>query len=277
MSLIAVTCATLMAALTPGANLSLQGDCGPIEIKQSNVSIEASNASVRGLRLIGNNIRWKGGRISAPKGEDGFATDGYGIYVTGTGNSVFSATITNAKKGMVVADAKRVTVGYNNFDALREDGIIASNTDGLAIYYNRFTRSHPRPTTCTVNGVVTTALAQRDCKGVWKDGDHADAIQMRDAVVNTTISYNFIVTQGQGIGQMDTTGDRPLRRVNINNNVIMTSQYHQITLAVCKECLISNNMVLHWPGDTRKAIIRPGEAKRCGNIVEDEKVQDLPC
>lgn len=275
---IAATCASLAAVLASahgGETVALRGTCPTITIARAfvrPVTIDASKARISGLVLSGANIRWSGGTLSAPGGMDGKGPAGYAVLIRGGRNiHVERAVVTLAKKGMVIDQARSVTVDRVEFTGLREDGIIASQTTGLTVTNSSFADSLPRPTRCTSPaGVVSTAVPRRDCAGVWIDGNHADAVQMRDGVVDARIANNTVRGPTQGITQMDTTGDAPLKRVIIENNRIETSAYHQITLTECTDCAIRRNTVRSERGWDKRAVIRPGQALRCGNDTVDE-------
>ena len=282
--LIAATCSTFAAMIayaSGGDTISLTGNCGTIEISRqfpSTVYIDATKATVQGLRITGSRVHWWGGRISAPGGMDAIGLPGYAVKISGQGIRVKSAIITNAKKGMVIDQASSVLVDRNQFWRLREDGIIASRTSKLTVSLNKFSESKPLPTRCVLSsGAVVLGLASRDCGGTWTDGNHADAVQMRDGMTDVTIADNTVSGETQGMAQMDTSGDLPLRNIVIRNNTIVTDGYHRITLTTCYGCAITNNVVKKALGSTKKAVILPGSASRCGNFAEDEKVSDGPC
>ena len=282
--LIAATCSTFLAMTayaSGGDTITLTGNCGTIEISRqfpATVYIDATKASVRGLRISGSRVQWSGGRISAPGGMDGAGPAGYAVKITGQEIQVKSATITNARKGMVIDRADSVTVDRNRFWRLREDGIIARRTSRLTVSYNIFSQSLPRPTRCLLSdGKVVLGVASRNCRGRWTDGSHADAVQMRDGMTDVTVAGNRVSGETQGVTQMDTAGDLPLRKVIIRENTIVTDGYHRITLTNCVGCAIRRNEVRKALGSTKKAIILPGAASRCGNFAEDEKRADGPC
>lgn len=281
---IAATCSTFLAMIayaSGGETITLTGNCGTIEIARqfpSTVYIDATKATVRGLRISGSRIHWRGGRIAAPGGMDAIGLPGYAVKITGQAIRVKSATITSARKGMVIDQASSVLVDRNRFWRLREDGIIASRTSKLTVSHNRFSESKPLPTRCVLSdGQVVLGLASRDCRGTWTDGNHADAVQMRNGMTDVTIADNTVFGKTQGLAQMDTLGDLPLRNVIIRNNTIVTDGYHRITLTNCTGCAIRHNVARKARGSTKKAVILPGLATRCGNIAEDEKVADGPC
>lgn len=282
--LIAATCSTFAAMLayaSGGDTITLTGDCGTIEIARdfpATVYVDARNATVQGLRISGSRVHWWGGRISAPGGMDAIGLPGYAVKITGKAIRIKSAVITNAKKGMVIDGASSILVDRNRFWRLREDGIIASRSSRLTVSYNDFSESKPRPTQCTAaDGTITYNVASRDCDGVWVDGNHADAVQMRNGMIKVRLNNNTVSGPTQGLTQMDTTGDAPLQNVVIRDNTVITDAYHRITLGNCIDCHIQNNTVRRAEGSTKKAIILPGAATRCGNFAEDEKTSDGPC
>lgn len=277
MTILAATCLTLQAMLAlaqPGETVKLEGDCGEITIANRFprvVTIDASKASVKGLRLTGENITWLGGVLVAPDGMDGFAARGYAVTIGGTNIRLAFALITDAKKGMVIDQARNVTVEQNKFWRFREDGIIASRWVNGSIEGNVFSEVQPRPTRCDVAGTVTEGLPQRDCRGTWTDGSHADGVQLRNGVVNVRIRLNSVAGDFQGgIGQYGTTGDLPIERVLIEANAMRVTGYNSVTLEDCLGCRIERNAIARGtPG--RRVPIRPATATHCGNEVEGEK------
>jgi len=284
---IAATPATLSAAIAaaaPGDTISLApGSYGPVTIKRSwsrQVTINAGRATVRGLVITGAGVRWRSGTLAAAGGKDGFAGAGYAVRITGARVRLDGVLITDAKKGVVLDGATDVTIADSRFLRLGEDGVIVSRTSGLTIVRNRFAETIGKPTSCAIAMDVVLGLSSRDCLakgGLWKDGYHPDAIQMRNAVVRFLIEGNIIEGATQGVTQMDTTGDAPLGPGLIWRNRLATSSYHPITIGVSFDVVIRDNSVRRAPGSTVKAIIIPGQARRCGNDVPDEKVQDGAC
>ena len=277
------TCATIaaiLAAAEGGETITLRGDCPTIVVAKTYerlVTVDASEATVRGLIISGGNIRWRSGRIVAPRGAFGNARDGYGVTITGRDVLIDSVLITDAKKGAVIDGASNVNFVGNRFLRLGEDGIIASRTAGLRVTYNRFEQNLRRPTSCNVAGRISHDVSQRDCRGTWTDGTHNDAIQLRNGVTDVLLENNIVRGNTQGLTQMDTAGDAPLERVVIRRNSVITSNYHQITLGNCIECRIENNEVRREPGSSRRAVIRAGQAVRCGNTAPDDSIVDRPC
>lgn len=278
------TCTTLLAALAqaaPGATVELTGTCGPIELRAAYpraVTIDASRATVRGLRISGRNITWKGGTLAAADGQRSDGPRGYALHISGTGVTITGVTFTDARLGVLVHKAAQVRLEDNVFNGMRADGVQLVASSGIVIARNRFENSRPNPPFCrTPSGVTLPNVRQRDCNGEWQDGDHSDAVQMRDGVTHVLIENNVITGNTQGIAQMDTTGDKPLADIRILSNEIATDNFHHITLTDCSGCRIERNIVKRAAGSQRKAVIRAGAATRCGNKVEDEPFPDRAC
>ena len=266
------TCLTLAAlvASNPAEPVRIKDNCGELTLRADrSVTVEADGSTVTGLRLKGN-VRWKGGTITAPGGLDGHALAGYAVKIQGSGNSLTNARITGANRGIVVDQAANTTIASNVFYGLRADGIIASRSQKLGIHGNKLMDFVPRPSRCVTATATTYREAKRDCGGAWTDGSHPDGIQLRNAVIDATITNNTLLGDMQGIAQMDTKGDSPLERVVVRNNTIRVSHYHTITLTECRDCRVENNDVTRGRPD-RKAVIRAGLATRCGNRTADEK------
>ena len=242
------------------------------------VTIEATDTIVRGLRIAGGGVLWRGGTVSAPAGRNGFAAAGYAALVTGQNVTFSGTTFTNAKKAMVLDRAKGVTVMDSSFLRNGEDGIIASRTARLTVLRSRFALTMAKASSCTTVDGIVYRIARRDClarAGVWADGYHPDAVQMRNGVTDVLLSGNVVEGMTQGLTQMGTTGDAPLARVRIEGNTVAADGHH-ITLANCSGCIIRNNVVRRWRRNTYKAVIRPGAARRCENQAQDEP-DDGPC
>lgn len=270
---LAVDCLSLQEALEVaqgGDTIRLEGDCPGITIRQEyprRVTIDAENASVAGLQILGSNITWRGGTLTASGGEYGIAREGYAVYVEGRDISIAYVFLTGARNGIVVAKSRNVDIYHNLFARLRNDGINASETTNLTVRFNTF--ADPRSTPNTCDGVPTD-LAMRHCAGVWKGGDHAGALQLRNAVVNARISYNFVIgAWGGGLSQNDLKGvDAPIRNVVIEGNRVFAATYSPIQLqANCIGCRIERNVVRNGRPDW-KATIKYGAAIHCGNEVE---------
>lgn len=281
---VAATCSTILAMLayaSGGETIQLFGNCGPIVVNKHYdrpVIIDASKAMVHGLQITGKNVDWRGGTLVAQGGMQGRGRKGYALFISGANVSISGATLTKARMGAVVTKANTVRFSNNRFWRLRTDGINASTTTGLTISNNRFEGSLPNPSLCYLrNGQVQRSVRFKDCKGAWADGDHPDAVQLRDGVANAVLEHNIVTGNTQGLTQMDTRGDAPLSNVRIRANLVQTSNYHQITLYDCRGCRIDSNTVLRARGSPIKAVIRKGSALRCGNRVQDEPKEDRVC
>jgi hypothetical protein len=276
-----------LAAAQPGDTIVLSGESPAITINRAwaapGVTIEATGATVRGLTFTNTaaGVIWRGGTIEAPGGRQATGLAGYAVLIRGARDiAIEGATITNADRGMVPDGADGVTVRYVTFTGLRQDGIIASKTRRLTVTHSTFADFTPRPTTCTAAGVVTYGLPSRDCAaqgGIWKDGDHSDAIQFRNGVVDALFGWN-VIDSYQGIGQMDTTGDAASERVAMIGNRAGVSGFHSITLGRCIGCSIIGNAV--WSTDpTRKTVLRFNAAtvRACGNTSRNGGAGLGPC
>lgn len=282
------TCATLAALVLNAparATISLSNaTCTGIVLKRMApgvVTIKAGGSTMRGLTIAGSNIRWRSGTIVSPKGVDGKAAEVYGLWVRGNAaRPARNVRVENvrfgfSRKAAVIDGASDVTIADSRFDGYGEDGIIVSATVGLDVLRNRFVNIVGKATSCTTAGRVIPGLSSRDCKarrGAWADGFHTDAIQMRNGVENAVIRGNTIRGKTQGITQMDTAGDAPLKNILVEQNEVW-ADIHHITLGGegCISCRIERNKVRRFAPDAYKAVIRSGPALRCGNDVQDEK------
>lgn len=287
----AVTCLTIAAALAAaqgGETITLapSSDCAGITIKKqyaSPITIEADGATARTVVVTGAaNAIWRGGTIVARDGV-GVGEPGYGVHIYNGARSIRFEGVKFgfAKKAVALDQVMEITFTGNQFDGVGEDGIIASQVKGLMITGNTFSRTVGRPTECVVGGSIKYGLAQRDCVaagGKWTDGFHPDAVQMRNGVTDALIADNIINGDTQGITQMDTIGDAPLKRVRIERNRVTTSTYHPITLSDCIDCAIIGNTVARTLGSTaKKQIISQDGTLACGNVVQDIQKGTEPC
>ena len=279
LALVTATPATLplvLETVRPGDTIALRsGTYATVVIRRTfstPITIDASGSFVRGVQISGGGVVWRSGTIIAPLGQEGIGSTGYGALVTGTNVTFSGVYFSKARKGIVLDRAARVTISDSTFRGIGEDGVIASRTAGLTIVRNTFDRTVGKPSTCVTKKRVIRGLAKRDCEaqgGVWDDGWHPDAVQMRNAVTDAVITDNVLDGNTQGLTQMDTAGDAPLQRVRIERNTVSVNAHH-ITLGDCAGCTIRGNTVRRWRRDSYKAIIRPGKARRCGNVVQDE-------
>ena len=266
--------ASRLSAAEGGDTLVLAGDCDEITITERfdrRVTVDASNAVVRGLRIIGGaNVSWVGGVVIAPGGMDGPSNTGYAIHLRGAENvRISDVVITDANRGMVMDDTRNVVLSGNRFWRLRTDGLISRNSVNVQVKGNQFSETVPVPTSCTMpDGSVLRGLAKRNCEGVWRDGTHSDAIQFYDGATNWKITGNTIRGDTQGI--VNFGGKAPARDIEIIDNDVAVTTGHTISVVKCLgKCLVAGNKVSRGdPG--RKAAIYEGTAFRCGNRVSDQ-------
>ncbi len=286
--MILATCLTIVAALLAaqgGEEIRLSGDCAtPLTVSKvytAPVVIDARGAKLHGLTITGTNVTWRGGTMVS---RDGAVTgpNGYALRIyKARGVRVEGATFGLSRKAIVVDLSSDITVTGGLFDGVGEDGIIASATSGLTITGNVFRGTLGKPTECAVNGGIIYGLSSRDCLamgGVWKDGFHNDAIQLRNDDRDVLIAGNAVTGETQGIAQMDATTDLPLQRVRIMHNQVAVTYGHAITLGGCLDCAIIDNDVKRGPGSTTKTIIRfQAGTLACGNRVQDVQNGTGPC
>lgn len=277
------TCATIAAALASakgGETITLRGECGVVKVAKAfpddaPLTIDATGSTLS-LEVTNKarNIILRGGTLRATGGTTGVAMAGYGALIRGARITFEGVGVTASKKGIVTDQASAVSVLNSRFYGLGDDGIIANLTAGLDVRGNTFVDFRPTPTTCTTPTSVVRGLSSRACiaqGGTWRDGSHPDAVQMRNAVTDATIADNVVFADIQGFAQMDSKGDLPLQRITIARNRV-TAGGHHITLGGnCVDCRIEANVVARYRADGYKAVVRPGSARRCGNVVQDEK------
>ena len=278
MSSIAATCATIAAILMSaqgGEVISFKGDCQQVKISRvfpKRVTVNAGGSKVRGLVITGGNVRWRSGSIVAPGGAFASGGSGYGVTLRGAVNvRLDGVLITDANRGIVMDNAKSITIADSRFLKLGADGIIANASQGVQIARNLFAEVLGKPTECSVANAVQLGLSQRDCLtlgGSWKDGYHPDAVQLRNGMKDVAIIGNVVEGATQGLSQMDSPADAPLERVRIEHNTILTDAGHKATLKKCIDCFIRWNTIRRPEGSTWKAVILPGSATVCGNITE---------
>lgn len=284
--MIFATCATIalqLASASGGEAFVLSGQCGPLVISKAYakpVTINATGATIGGLvvKKDAGNIVIRGGKIVASGGAFAAGPTGYAALVHGKLVTLAYVTFTSANRGLVLDSASSVTIAYNHFYRIGQDAIIASQTVQAHIVGNKFSETIGKLSTCTVGGVVSYAVPQRNCTGTWIDGYHCDAVQMRNADTDWLIENNNVTGKTQGIDQMDAPTDAPLARIMIRKNTVATDGYHHITLGMnCIACTIRDNTVTRAPGSTIKAVIIAGAAMRCGNTAQDDRIHDAPC
>jgi hypothetical protein len=199
------------------------------------IRIIAERALVKGLTVTGAGIDWLGGQVDAFGGSYGKGPDGYGIRLyAGCSNVSFqSVKVRNSDRGFVLDRANQVKMAGCDV-SVRQDGMIISGGEDLDIIGNRFHEFDAQPTTCWLpDGTTERGLARRDCEaklGAWQDGDHSDAIQLRNGIKRALIAYNSIENIAQGIGQMESPGDAPLDSIALVGNQVEVSGFHSITI-----------------------------------------------
>lgn len=272
----------LINSLPDGSRIILsEGDYGPINISgrwERGITVDARRARLKGLVISGSGISLLGGTYSATGGKQAKGGAGYGIKIVGSRIKISGATITDAKKAVVLDSASDVSISESRFVRYGEDGIIASATKSLKIKRNYFGQIESIKSKCLNGAELEYGLSRKICLskgGFWTDGNHADAIQLRNGIVDADISENIIEGDTQGIAQMDNAYDLPMRNVTISKNFVTASGHH-ITLDRCDDCKIENNVVKRWPEKSFRAVIRNGKAERCGNSAQDEKA-DRKC
>ena len=232
------TISGILAAATGGFTVELSGIFPLIKIPTNytnRITIIAHRATVHGVSVSGSNIDWFGGQIEAPNGNDGVAAGGYGIAYGATARDVrwIGCKLRNANRGVAGSGGLRLSWIDCDF-AVRQDGLIIAGGEGFQIVGNRFHDFTPKPTTCTLpNGDIQYGLGSKSCVslgGVWRDGDHSDAIQLRNGCKNFLIAYNKIESISQGIGQMDSVTDAPLDDIQIIGNEVEVTGFHSITI-----------------------------------------------
>ncbi len=286
---IAATCLTIGAILAgpiSSQSVDLTGRCTRLVISarpSAVITVNAARADIAGLTFKGaKNIRWVGGSISAEGGGFVSGPAGYGlrVYANSENITVDKVRFTNANRGIVGDGVTGLAIVRNNFVKIAQDAMILSKVTNLLVQDNVIADTIGKPSECDKLGQITEGLSARVCTGLggrWTDGFHADAVQMRNGVTNALIAGNRISGKTQGIGQQDGPRDEPLSKITIENNIITTDGYHQITLGDCSDCIIRNNTVRRYQGSMKKAIIRPGSAITCGNDVEDARSRDPKC
>lgn len=216
-----------------------------------NIVVLAYGATIKGLAITGSNISIVGGNIEALDGAEGFAERGYAVNLRNASNIRLSGcTIRNADRGVVIDNCDGITVDNCDF-AVRQDGIIANQGRNYQFTANRFTNFYPKPTTCCIGLEVQSGLSRRECEflgGIWTDGDHSDAIQIRNGIKGLVIAGNQIDGIQQGIGQMDGNTDLPLEDVIILANTVRVTGFHSITVPRCRNLQVIGNTTQQLTG-----------------------------
>jgi hypothetical protein len=267
----------LIAAIDQGySRIVLNGSFSQITLNRAYPSllIMAHSAIVQGVRIVNaQNVEWIGGRIEASGGADATGPAGYAMLIQGSKNIRLSeVNFRNFNRGIVGGSGTQDVSITNNHFSGRQDGIIYSGGVNVTISYNTFEDFTPRPTTCVLpNGVNKTGLSSRDCGalgGTWTDGDHSDAIQFRNGCDGFTVAHNRIINVQQGIGQMDSTNDLPVKNFKVIGNEVQVLGFHSITFNTKpnQNILVVNNTVIETT--SRKTPLRlPGEILSYGNVI----------
>jgi hypothetical protein len=274
---IMATCATISTILLNSpimTDITLTGDCPTITITRiytPPITVNASNAMVRGLRIVGGGgVTWRGGVLQSQGGENATGASGYGALIKNAQDvTIDGVKFINNKKALVVDKSINFTVRNSRFE-VGEDAVIANGGANLNFLKNTVVQVSSKPTQCMQPGELLYGLSRRDCEakqGVWTDGWHQDAFQFRDGIKGLTIVGNVVRNTKQGIGQMDAKTDAPVSDVLIEDNDIEITGLHSITMGVATNVRISNNRVRQMTG--KRTVIRPGVgAVVCGNNVQ---------
>lgn len=285
-----ISCAALALALSNpagGGSFTLTSDCPSRDgqpalvirhVFKRPVTVYANGRVIRGIVIDGGgNLVWNGGRIEAPAGSGDDPRQGgpqyYGVQIKGDARSIAfeGVSFANARKAIVFSGpAQGLTVRNSRCQGNVEDCLIASGGRDIVFTHNIAGPFTSRPSLCVIGSVSFDRIAKRDClarNGEWRNGWHSDVLQLRNGIANVLVAYNVINTTGQGLTQMDKPTDAPIRSVRFTNNRIQAGR-HGLTLGRCEDCLIDQNELktsmghLNW-----KAVIIPGQARACGNIV----------
>jgi hypothetical protein len=285
-----ITCAALIMALsdpTGGKSYSLGEDCvgsggRPALVVRTvfaqTVTINAQGKTIRGIFFEGGgNVVVRGGRIEAPLGSGvealGSGPGHYGVLMNKRSRNVTfeQVTFANARKAIVFGDGSSgLSVRSSRCEGAVEDCLIAAGGSNIDFSNNIVGPFQTKPTQCKVATGTLYTLSRAQCTaqgGLWRDGWHSDVVQLRDGVANVVVADNVINTTGQGLTQMDRTIDAPIRNVRFSRNKILAGR-HGLTLDRCENCLIDRNVLKTSMGHLRwKAVIIPGQARACGNVV----------
>jgi nitrous oxidase accessory protein NosD len=234
------------------------------------VTYIAHDATIKGLTITGSNVSIVGGNIEAIDGSNGVAAKGYGINLRGAKNIRLSGLrIRNADRGIVVDNCDGLIIDSCDV-SVRQDGIIANRGQNYQFTNNRFHGFYPRPTTCRIGDEVRTGLSRRDCEalsGRWTDGDHSDAIQIRNGIKNIVIAGNRIEGIQQGIGQMDGSTDLPLENVIVIGNDVRVIGFHSITIPRCSGMQVIGNTTQQLTGRRSPLRLDPTAISRDNTVL----------
>jgi hypothetical protein len=268
------TIAGILSAAAGGFTVELSGKFSKLVLANKYtlpIRIIAERALVSGLVFTGAGIDWVGGQVEAFGGSNGFAADGYAVHCK-SGSSNVSLTrliVRNADRGFVLDKANRIDM-IDGDVSVRQDGMIINGGEDLRIIGNRFHGFYPKPTTCTlIDGSTLPGLSKAACEaqgGVWKDGDHSDAIQLRNGIKRCLVAHNTIENTQQGIGQMDATSDLPMDSIVLVGNKVEVSGFHSITFGRTTNLIVMRNTTRQTTG--RRSPLRvPADAVLIENTV----------
>lgn len=285
-----VGCADLVSTFRTapaGATLVLTEACQDFELssRTAPLTIMAGTLDrpvvVKGLRLRRvENLTWIGGQMEAIAGQS--STNhilGRAISVAAGRNIVFDGMrVREAHRGFVAHDTHNLTVRNSSFTRMRSDGMNLVSIIGATITGNSFAQTNPRPTTCTLpDGSVLFSLKQSTCerthKGVWRDGDHSDCIQIWGTPSDIRVEGNSINAPSPGWCMGITThGITRGTRIQILNNHVRTDHSKGIFMNACDDCVIRGNRVeVASSNPFREPGISLGESNGavqvCGNVV----------
>lgn len=275
-----VSCAALLAALASpagGQSYTLTENCADIVVQRyfrAPVVIDAGGNTISGFTVGkgAGNLTLRGGTVTARRGEVG-GVDGYAVLLRGSRNVVIdNMSFVRFNRGVVTDFADQVKIINSRF-AMGQDGIIANGGTDLEFTNNKFWQVSMIATRCVTGSQVEEGLPARACKakgGVWTDGWHQDAIQIRNGIKQLKIIGNTIEGVQQGIGQMDARTDAPLEDVVVRDNKVSVNGFHSITFGATTNLTIIGNTVAQETG--RRTLIRANpDALVCGNKIQSSK------
>lgn len=245
-----------------GYAIALEGVFDKLVFKQQflqTINIFAHRAVIKGIVFEGCGVTIAGGRVEAPDGSNGFASAGYGVFFRRGSycNTIAEMVIRNCDRAVVLDKANRSAV-YRCDVSVRQDGIIANGGEDVVFAYNWFHDFYPKPSTCTLpDSSVLSGLSSKDCVargGTFKDGDHSDAIQIRNGMRRVQIIGNYIDNTSQGIGQMDGPSDAWCDDVTIIGNNVEVNGFHSITVERTSNLKVIGNRTKQLTG--RRSLLR---------------------
>jgi hypothetical protein len=256
-----VPCADLksvFATAPAGATLLVSGTCEDIELRDRTapIAIRASGGNaplvIKGLRLVRvENLTWTGGRIEAIAGHaSSNHILGRGLSITRGRNLLFDGVhFSMAHRGVVAGQTQGLTIQNSRFTQMRSDGLNLVSVVGGNIVGNEFGPTSPRPTECRLpDGSILYRLSRGICEkthfGTWRDGDHADCIQIWGTPTDVRVERNRIYAPNPGWCQGITThGIDRGTRLQFVNNTVYTDHGTGISMNKCDDCEIRDNLI----------------------------------